>query len=145
MKMKIEKNRQILAVIVLSLIGMCVYAASINTNEKITGVYTSLAINEESGDVVGMEVVISESFSGNYFLTFQSSEGQPREPVVSKVFVDGDKVKFSVDEANGYKGTFEGVVSALGLKGQFLNGQLSPFGEKVFTLKRQSSFWERVN
>ncbi|MCM0148313.1 hypothetical protein [Photobacterium galatheae] len=96
--------------------------SSIASGTSITGIYSSLNVHDESGDILGIEVTISESYSGKYFVTFQASEGQPRIPVVSEANVNRNEITFHVNEKNGYQGLFRGEISSGQLKGHFEQG-----------------------
>ncbi|WP_330960702.1 hypothetical protein [Photobacterium sp. 53610] len=109
---------------------------------NITGVYSSLNLHQESGDVIGIELIISESYSGKYFVSFQASEGAPRIPVVSELTVHENEITFQVKEENGYQGSFQGTVSQNELKGSFVEGQLSPSGDQMIVLPRTQSYWQ---
>lgn len=108
---------------------------------KVTGTYSDLCFNAESGDVLGLEIAIS-MVGEEYVAVFQAGEGVPRKPVVEKVDFLGDgKIVIHVKEDNGYEGELKAEVSEAGLTGMFLSGQLSPRGDETFTLIRQASFW----
>lgn len=130
------------AVFLLSVCQACVSAQPNNSPiQKVTGIYSSFYLGEDSGDISGIEMVISKGANGAYYGTFQASEGVPRRPVVIDVYVDGNQISFTVEEKDGYRGKFRGIVDAAGISGEFLNGQLAPSGVKLVQLKRGASFW----
>lgn len=110
-------------------------------NAKRTGVFSSLKLNPETGDVIGIEITISKCQLG-YCAIFQSAEGESRSPVVAKISISKDnKMELFVNEEHGYKGKFYGGISDEGIEGEFDGGALSPDGNRKFFLKRGSSFW----
>jgi hypothetical protein len=102
---------------------------------KVTGVYSSLTFNKETGDVVGEEVIVGVAREGHY-VVFQTSEGAPSLPVVVSAKVDGTRIKFTLPAPMATWGEFEGVISRHELVGKFSNS------EQVIKLKRKSSYWQ---
>lgn len=118
------------------ILGITAFAAGAEV--KVTGTYSSLNINEESGDLGGTEISILYGAHAHYAVV-QCSEGEPGIPVVVKVKVNGSKVSFTVPKNSGSgcpEVAYEGTVSAAGLTGQF-----SGFGLTEL-LKRKSSYWQ---
>ena len=81
------------------------YAADVS---RITGVYSDMEFNSESGDVVGAEVILVFSRKG-YFVIFQNSEGSPSVPVVVPARVEAEKIQFDVPFGSGVS-VFNGSV-----------------------------------
>lgn len=120
------------------LVAATASAATLETAAKVTGTFSSLAFNEESGDLGGTEISIVLGGGGHYAIV-QCSEGSPGIPVVVKVQVQGQRVAFSLPKGSGsgcIEATYTGTVGAAGLTGQF-----SGAGEPRL-LKRSPSYWQ---
>ena len=104
-------------------------------HEKITGIYSNMKYNKESGDVVGNEIFIVFSRNG-YFAILQSSEGEPSKPVIVPVSVDGVSIKFSVPLDMDPRGDFHGTICNGHLVGKFSGNNQS------VNIKRRSSYWQ---
>ncbi len=102
---------------------------------KITGIYSSLSFNTESGDIVGEEIMVSFSNKG-YIATFQSSEGEPTPPVVTKVNIVNNTITFILPPPFDMQGKFIGVISKNMLTGKFEKSN------QVLTLERKNSYWQ---
>jgi hypothetical protein len=116
---------------------LCVSAVAATPGSKVTGTYSSLTYNNESGDLGGTEISIVPG-AGGYFAIAQCAEGQPGIPVVVRAQVVGMKVSFELQKGTSSgcpEAPYTGTVSAAGLKGQF-----SGFGEPEL-LKRKVSYW----
>ena len=113
------------------------HAADVH-HARMTGVYTDMKYNKESGDVVGQEIFVVFSKDG-YFAILQSSEGEPTAPVVVPLQVDGTSIMFKVPPTLDIRGDFHGRVS-----GDHLIGTFSGNNQSV-DLKRQNSYWQRVD
>lgn len=111
---------------------------------KVTGVYSNMEINKNSGDILGIEIIVSE-VGDKYYLTFQSGEGEARKPLILEAMISGSELSFVTNELHGYQGLFKGEITEKGILGGFVNGQLSHRGEKVFLLKRKGSFWNEYS
>jgi hypothetical protein len=113
-------------------------AATLEAAMKVTGTFSSLAYNNESGDLGGTEISIVVGGGGHYAIV-QCSEGSPGIPVVVKVQVQGQRVAFTVPNGSGSgcpEAAYSGTVGAEGLTGRF-NG----FGDPKL-LKRKTSYWQ---
>lgn len=131
---------RLITLIFLVLFSMQVHAYE--KTEKFTGIYSSLEYIRESSDVIGFEVFLINSKKG-YFVLFQSSEGEPFEPVLIPAQLLGNKLTFTLpDLGRGYSGEFIGQFVKGKLVGKFSNGQLSPNGKLDFVLTRRKSYWQ---
>lgn len=102
---------------------------------KLTGIYSDLTLHQDTGDLLGHEVIIVFSNHGHYAIV-QLSEGEPMVPQISKVSVlPNGRISFEFKNASGQSVTFLGTVSASDLSGA-LNQ------ESVIALKRRHSYWE---
>ncbi|TBL82678.1 hypothetical protein EYY95_20900 [Hafnia alvei] len=102
---------------------------------KITGIYSSLSFNTESGDVVGEEIMVVFSNKG-YIATYQSSDGEPTIPVVTKVNIVNDTITFTLPPPFDIQGEFIGVISKNTLTGKFKKSN------QVLILERKNSYWQ---
>lgn len=108
----------------------------------LVGIYSDMARHQESGDILGIEIIISETKSG-YFAVVQTSEGVPCKPAIAPVVVEGKKIRISIPADACYGGMLTGIVKPDGLWISFSQGALSPRGDKEFLLPKKNSFWER--
>lgn len=102
---------------------------------KITGIYSILSFNTESGDVVGEEIMVVFSNKG-YIATYQSSDGEPTIPVVTKVNIVNDTITFTLPPPFDIQGEFIGVISKNTLTGKFKKSN------QVLILERKNSYWQ---
>ena len=120
-------------------------AMNANSSEALpalVGIYSDMARHQESGDILGIEIIISETKSG-YFAVVQTSEGAPCKPAVAAVVIQGKKIRINIPADACYSGMLTGAVKPDGLLLSFANGALSPRGDKEFLLPKKNSFWER--
>lgn len=102
---------------------------------KITGIYSSLSFNEESGDLLGNELIVVFSKNG-YVVIYQSSEGDPSVPVITQAIINGREISFLLPDTITTQGIFTGEISSKGLNGKFqTSGQ-------VLDLNRKNSYWQ---
>lgn len=110
---------------------------------KVTGTFSSLSYNRNSGDLTGEEVRILLGLPGglkeHYQAVVQFADGVPASAVLVDAEIVGTKVKFRIPEPNPYAGEFVGEVSKTHLTGnyKFTNGR----SVKLF-LKRGKSYWD---
>ncbi|WP_367298671.1 hypothetical protein [Hafnia alvei] len=102
---------------------------------KVTGIYSSLSFNTESGDIVGEEIMVVFSNKG-YIATYQSSDGEPTIPVVTKVNIVNDTITFTLPPPFDIQGEFIGVISKNMLTGKFKKSN------QVLILERKNSYWQ---
>jgi hypothetical protein len=125
-------------VIILSLLTT---AKSQTRGDIVTGVYTDMRRQPETGDIIGVELFIVQTNRGA-FIVFQDAEGSPRVPVVVPGKIQNRRIKFHLPERDGYTGKFVGTISGSTISGHFTDGQQSSFGKSEFMLKRRKSFWQ---
>ena len=77
--MKITKSKFLYLIVIIMLFSNISWMQQ--HNEIVTGVYSNLMLNKESGDIVGIELFVIYSQEG-YFVVFQSSEGVPSIPKI---------------------------------------------------------------
>lgn len=99
-----------------------------------------MAMHDESGDVVGIEIFVVYSRTG-YHAVFQASEGEP-EPVVAAATIERARIAFHLPPGAGYSGVFRGEIRNGELTGAFEGGQTGSHGEERIRLERGSSYWQ---
>ncbi|HEV8199269.1 MAG TPA: hypothetical protein VGS03_04545 [Candidatus Polarisedimenticolia bacterium] len=109
-------------------------AGSAGRGPRVTGIYSDMRFIQNSGDVLGTEIMIVTSVKG-YYAFIQVSEGEPAVPVVVPITVEGAMVSFNVPDSLG-GGEFRGKVSDIGLTGGFGGDRQS------WNLKRGKSYWQ---
>lgn len=126
---------------VAALIGL-VCGCSAAMAGAVPGIYSSLTYHRESGDLIGMEVMLVPSREG-WSAVVQIAQGASVTPVVVSADVQGEKISFSLPEnESGYEGKFVGHLTKEGIEGEFTQGQLAPNGERVFHLRKGASYWQ---
>lgn len=108
-------------------------AATLTKKAKVTGMFSSMAFHEESGDVLGDELLIVPTARG-YFVVFQSSEGEPAVPVVVPAMIEGQDISFSLPKPG--PGDFRGTITQHELIGSFCGNS------EQMRLKRKNSYWQ---
>lgn len=126
-------------------IALCLLIGALNTHavaaERVTGIYSNMTFNKESGDVSGIEVFVVFSRDG-FKAIFQDAEGSPSVPVIVPVVMKGSDISFDLPERSGYSGKFVGRISNGKLVGSFLTGAVGKEGKPEITLKRGKSYWQ---
>ncbi|MBV6820804.1 hypothetical protein KWG64_22945 [Rahnella sp. PD12R] len=102
---------------------------------KLTGVFSSLHFNNESGDLLGEELIILYSKDG-YNVIFQTSEGEPTVPVITKAEIEKDIITFTLPPPLDIHGEFSGEISKEKIIGKFERN------EQVLILMRKNSYWQ---
>jgi len=125
----------------LLVVVFCGYSFAQKPAAKITGIYSDMSFNLESGDVNGVEVFIMFTRDG-YLVYFQDSDGSPNVPVIVPASIKGSNLTFTLPERRGYSGRFVGVLERDKLKGRLEGGQISKNGSSDFVLKRKLSYWQ---
>ena len=129
-------------VIMLSMLLSCIAAIAVEAaSVKVTGVYSDMHLHKETGDMLGMEIIIIYSAKG-YMAIFQSSEGRPSIPITVSASVHGNDIEFTLPGSEGYSGVFKGKIGRKELIGQFENGQVNYKGERIIKLKSGRSYWQ---
>lgn len=94
----------------------------------LAGRYSSLRMDEESGNVVGVEMVVLRG-GGGLSAVVRGGEGAPGAPLVVRLDVSGNDIEFAVPTACScglQAGRYRGTVSEAGVT---LNGP-SSFGQR---------------
>jgi hypothetical protein len=115
-----------------------------------SGLFSDMRYIKEAGDVVGTEIFITYG-DGEYWAQVQRAEGEPSEPHLAKVDVQGTKLSFElafnethIEYTNGigrpkvvhYNPHFDGEFSRDRLVGKFNTDG------RMLTLKRGKSYWQ---
>jgi hypothetical protein len=104
---------------------------------KLTGTFSSLQFNDESGDLLGAEIKIVPIKDENYQGVIQIAEGEPSDLLVVNVIYSGESIEFIVPKP--YEGKFTGKISTKGIVGKLVypNG-----GEMPLNMPRKKSYWD---
>lgn len=124
---------------ILFIIMFCVYPLTswgVGERWSITGIYTDLSFNPDSGDVLGTEIIIGYSNKG-YWAMFQYSEGEPSIPIVIPLEVSNHNISFNLPRSIPERGRFDGEILQSGL----LVGKFKINGQKL-NLRRGNSYWQ---
>src|SRR6185312_1049625 len=87
---------------------------------RVTGTFTDLRYIQESGDLLGLELLIvpAQGDSGGYVAFVQLAEGAGPYSALVPVKVSGDRVSFSMPAHGAYAGlSFSGLLGADKLTG----------------------------
>ncbi|MCE9950317.1 hypothetical protein [Hafnia paralvei] len=103
---------------------------------KVTGVYSSFSFDDDSGDVLGTEIIIGYSNEG-YWAMFQDSEGEPSYPVIVHVNVCKNKIMFKLPFPLSERGEFNGEIIDNG----WLIGSFHTSNQKL-KLQLKNSYWQ---
>lgn len=109
------------------------------SQSKVTGIFTTLTSDRETGDISGTEIFVMYSNRG-YYVTYQCAAGEVSEPVLLKATIAGSVIQFRVPESFKYfcdYGDFRGIIKSNGIEGVF-----QQTNQKVF-LRRKESFSQR--
>ena len=129
-----EKMRYIAATCVLLTIGMTAQGIP-QRRGLVFGTFSSLRFVEESGDLLGEELIVLPNMNSAY-VVFQCAEGNASEPVLVPAVVKGTKIQFSIDQKDGMcNGSYVGIASAKGII--LKNGS----GNHPEFLLRRRSYW----
>lgn len=101
-------NRKMGVTLSLLVTFILVTSTSCATEEKITGVYSSLSFNVEGGDLLGEEFFLVLTRNG-YQATFQISEGGPSELMLVDVAIKENNISFEIKKGI-YAGSFVGKI-----------------------------------
>jgi hypothetical protein len=110
---------------------------------RVTGIYSDLYYNLESGGLVGTEVFVVSAGSERYVAFVQCWQGGTTAAVVVPVQVDGDRIAFDVPPPSVGEGSYSGRISKAGFEGlwkhRLPNGK---YAEAALHLRRKNSYWQ---
>jgi hypothetical protein len=124
--------------LILGVATAALAAAPRLTAVRIAGTYSDLRYNDESGDLLGMEVKIVPVAGGRWQAAILVSEGEPAPLVVIDVQANGRTISFQVPGEGGW--SFRGTIAAKSLKGVITYGNGTT---KSVTLPRGCGYWDR--
>jgi len=117
------------------LLGSCQVFAS---EQKVTGTYSSLEYNRESGDLLGYEVLIIPTDVG-YKAIVQVGEGAPGQVYIVDVRKKGANIGFDIPISPALNESFSGHIDG----GVLVGDVLSPSGKQHVQLRRGMSYWDK--
>lgn len=105
---------------------------------RIEGTYENLTVGKESGDLVGMRVMLIDGGGGIHAIVQEAGGGvELPDPATAKVDVKGAKISFTLKLAGREEEeTFSGTVTTAGLRLQ-RGPTTGPDAEKPVFLKRK--------
>lgn len=107
-------------------------------SRSVFGTYSSLKYNNESGDLLGYEVLIIPTDVGLKAIV-QVAEGSPGQVYIVRVVEKGGNISFDIPLSSGIRESFSGRV-----EGSYLIGDVfSPGGKEHVELKRGMSYWDK--
>jgi hypothetical protein len=108
------------------------------SGDKVTGTYSSLRYDKESGDLLGYEILIIPIDTGLKAVV-QVAEGAPGQVYIVEATQKGETISFEIPLSTGIKESFSGRIV-----GDYLVGDvLSPSGKEHVQLKRGMSYWDK--
>jgi hypothetical protein len=75
--------------------------------KRITGIYSNMSYSQQSGDLVGMELLIIPSGKGpepEYSAVVQIADGGPPIVAVTRIELSGSKIEFTLPSGGDYGG-----------------------------------------
>jgi hypothetical protein len=104
---------------------------------KVTGIYSSMEYNKESGDLNGFEIFLLMA-KGDYYVIFQISEGEPSIPIITKAEIKGKLISFIIcfENNNNNSTKFTGKIYDNKIVGSFEGDD-----EKIVLIKKKS-YWQ---
>lgn len=100
------------AILALSIFSLCVASNTFAQTGPVPGVYENFTVGKESGDLVGMRIVIIPAHD-TFYAMVQIAQGGAEDP--KPVFVDatvkGNTVAFTVDDQK-----YTGIVNIAGFR-----------------------------
>jgi hypothetical protein len=121
--------------LVLHLVSSPTLLASDTPKTKVTGIYSDLAYYQESGDLLGDEIMVLFSEQG-YFVVLQYAEGVPSKPVLVPAVISGQRITFMLPPPMDDWGAFVGEIEGDHLVGKFQRS------EQALDLRRKNSYWQ---
>lgn len=105
---------------------------------RVTGTFTNLRFNQESGDLLGTEILIfpAQGDRGGFVALVQIAEGSGPYAAIVPINVNADEVKFRLPPSGPYPHlSFCGIVERDRLVGAWSGG-------KKEILSRHPSYWD---
>lgn len=120
--------------VVMMIFSVCAHADS----KRITGTFSSLQYNDESGDLLGYEILIIPTDLG-FKGIIQVGEGAPGEVYIVKVTNNNGQIQFDIPLGAGVASKFSGHIEG----GYLVGDVVSPSGKEHVKLKRGISYWDK--
>ena len=102
---------------------------------RVSGTFSSLEYNAESGDLTGWEITFIPQADGSYFALVQIAEGQAPEVFTGRATAAGSTIRLVVNGKAPLAGTYIGTVTTTELRIK------TPVGNSE-RLKRKRSYWQ---
>jgi hypothetical protein len=125
----------------LFVIFLLVVSIPVFAKDAVTGIYTNMSFNSQSGDVSGIELFIVFTKEG-YKGIFQDVDGVLNVPIVVPMKIDKSEVSFELPDREGYVGKFTGKILKGKIVGRFSAGQISADGSEAIVLIKKKSYWQ---
>jgi hypothetical protein len=113
--------------------------AHAQTSPRITGTYTDMYYDKESGDLLGEELKIVLTQGAQYQGVLQFAEGEPEDLIVVDIDVAGTTISFSIPDNDIHAGRFTGTIAGNVLRGQF---RFKKGGVQNVALRKGKSYWD---
>jgi hypothetical protein len=108
-------------------------------SSRVTGTYTNMYYNREGGDVLGEELKIVLTQGEQYEGALQFAEGEPEHLIVVGIEFTGNRISFSIPDADAHAGRFSGILDNGAIRGQF---KFNRGGVEDVVLKKGKSYWD---
>ena len=138
-----KKSYIFILFISLLLFGYFTFNSQIKHSENLTGLYTNMQYNEESGDINGVELFIVTKREG-YIAYFQDAEGGPFLPIIIPIEIKNKKIEFEIPKrGHGYSGKFIGIIHESSIElSNSSEASNQKSNEKIILLKGLS-YWQK--
>ena len=130
-----QHNKLYTIPVLILIVAVSSIAVCASVQAKITGIYSDMYYNDEGGDIIGHELFIVYS-RDNYYVFFQSSEGEPDMPQLVPARIEGSAIYFTLVSSDAKVIQFNGVITDDELTGKFDNS------ERLIILRRGKSYWQ---
>jgi hypothetical protein len=124
------------------LCSFCAHPPSPVGDVPLTGTWSDLFRDEVTGEILGVELRIVETFAGHQGALQVGREqqfGGLSGLAVVEVDAGGEMVRFVIPEPHPFAGSFEGKLQGDAIVGRFL---LADGREEFVVLHRGESFWD---
>jgi hypothetical protein len=126
----------------LILCSSCVQSPPPVGHVPLTGTWSDLFRDEATGEILGVELRIVETFAGHQGALQVGREqrfGGLSGLAVVEIDAGGEMVRFVIPEPHPFAGSFEGKLQGDAIVGRFL---LADGREEFVVLSRGESFWD---
>ena len=138
--MSINTARKLLGVVFVLMLSFCLkQTIDAQSTRMVTGTYTNMYYHQAGGDVIGQELKIVMVQGGGYQGALQFAEGEPGDLLIVDVTVTGNRITFSVPDADAHAGQFGGELRNGVIQGEF---RYRTGGVEKVALKKGKSYWD---